>query len=205
MDTHGGQISVSSDGEGKGCSFTIKIPMVRHFPRPSLTTTSTTPYTLTPIEENKPRLETTGTIEINPRTVEISVPQLVNNLLKSGNSSSLPSFRVFVAEDSNLNRKMFLKCLEAKNVLVVDEAKNILVVDDSNLNRKMVIKCLEAMGHICEYAVNGQQAVEKVEKRMGWNGHSKGSGSIGKPYDVILMDFVVSIFSGSTRICNNII
>jgi CheY-like chemotaxis protein len=100
---------------------------------------------------------------------------------------------------------MFLKCLEAKNVLVVDEAKNILVVDDSNLNRKMVIKCLEAMGHICEYAVNGQQAVEKVEKRMGWNGHSKGSGSIGKPYDVILMDFVVSIFSGSTRICNNII
>jgi hypothetical protein len=29
MDLHNGQISVASDGEGKGCAFTAKIPMLR--------------------------------------------------------------------------------------------------------------------------------------------------------------------------------
>jgi hypothetical protein len=35
MDLHNGQISVHSDGEGKGCSFAVKIPMFRQSDHPT--------------------------------------------------------------------------------------------------------------------------------------------------------------------------
>jgi CheY-like chemotaxis protein len=73
----------------------------------------------------------------------------------------------------------------------------VLVVDDSNLNRKMLMKCLKAEKHICEDAADGLQAIEKVGKKMNWKGHSGGLG-VGKPYDVILMDFVMPHKDGPT-------
>jgi hypothetical protein len=53
------------------------------------------------------------------------------------------------------------------------------------------MKCLEAEHHICDYAADGEQAIEKVEKRMGSNEHSKG---VERPYNVVLMDYVVSFY-----------
>jgi CheY-like chemotaxis protein len=55
----------------------------------------------------------------------------------------------------------------------------------------MLIKCLAVENHVCDSAADGNQAIEKVEKRMGWSGRLAGSRGLGRPYDIILMDFVV--------------
>ena len=58
----------------------------------------------------------------------------------------------------------------------------ILVVDDSALNRKMLTKLFKTVGQAVEEAVDGQDAVNKVKRRM----------DEGLPeYDTILMDFVM--------------
>ena len=69
----------------------------------------------------------------------------------------------------------------------------LLVVDDSSLNRKMLLKCLRAAGHVCTEAGDGLEAIQAVKKRIG---HS--TGCEGKPFDAILMDFVMPNMDGPT-------
>ena len=64
----------------------------------------------------------------------------------------------------------------------LDASWNILVVDDSALNRKMLTKLFKTVGQAVEEAVDGQDAVNKIKRRM----------NEGLPeYDAILMDFVM--------------
>ena len=69
----------------------------------------------------------------------------------------------------------------------------ILVVDDSRLNRKMLIKCLRADNHECSECEDGLEAVAAVKERI-----NHANGGKGKPYDVILMDFVMPNMDGPT-------
>jgi CheY-like chemotaxis protein len=105
MNLHGGNISVSSEGEGKGSSFTVEMPMIRRPRRP---------------DDNKLM-----------RVLPSCVPKGVPLLQSTGRSHSLPTlncgsfdsdattvpqtpvFRLLVVDDSRLNRKMLLKCLRA--------------------------------------------------------------------------------------------
>jgi signal transduction histidine kinase/ActR/RegA family two-component response regulator len=66
---------------------------------------------------------------------------------------------------------------------------NFLIVDDSPLNRKMLLRTLRALGHICEEAEDGQEAVEKVKAKMA---------SAEKSYSAILIDFVMPNMDGPT-------
>jgi hypothetical protein len=111
MDLHNGQIIVASDGEGKGCAFTVKIPMVRYsslkvptgsmsskslcLPRPSFVHLS----------DSKMLMST--------RDIETSAPVLVDKVtsidkncpsLKVDKTKTLPPLEVLVVDDSNLNR-----------------------------------------------------------------------------------------------------
>ena len=70
---------------------------------------------------------------------------------------------------------------------------DVLVVDDSRLNRKMLLKCLRTDGYISIEAEDGLQAIERVKERM--NG---SDGSNCKPFDAILMDFVMPNMDGPT-------
>jgi signal transduction histidine kinase/ActR/RegA family two-component response regulator len=69
------------------------------------------------------------------------------------------------------------------------EILHLLVVDDSPLNRKMLLRTLRAVGHICEEAEDGLEAVEKVKSRMA---------SAKKSYSAILIDFVMPNMDGPT-------
>ena len=73
---------------------------------------------------------------------------------------------------------------------------DILVVDDSPLNRKMLVKTLRAAGHTCEEAGNGQEGVEMVQRR-GFGGGANATAS-SRPYDVVLMDFIMPVMDGPT-------
>ena len=68
-----------------------------------------------------------------------------------------------------------------------------MVVDDSRLNRKMLIKCLKKNGHRCTEAEDGLEAIVKVKERIDFS-----NGLCGKPFDAILMDFIMPNMDGPT-------
>ena len=70
---------------------------------------------------------------------------------------------------------------------------DVLVVDDSRLNRKMLLKFLLKNGNVCTEAEDGLEAIERVKERIDFS-----NGGHGKPYDVILMDFIMPNMDGPT-------
>ena len=66
---------------------------------------------------------------------------------------------------------------------------DVLIVDDSPLNRKMLMRTLRAAGHIVEDAGDGREGITMVQHRVD---------NSMKPYDVILMDFVMPGMDGPT-------
>jgi CheY-like chemotaxis protein len=64
----------------------------------------------------------------------------------------------------------------------------LLVVDDSALNRKLLINLLKTVGHTCEQAEDGEQAVAAVRARL----------AVGGSFDAVLMDFVMPKMDGPT-------
>ena len=70
---------------------------------------------------------------------------------------------------------------------VANRTWDLLIVDDSPLNRKMLMKLMCANHHTCVEAKDGQEALDAVQKRI--------NNKEMKPYDAILMDFVMYVFS----------
>ena len=68
---------------------------------------------------------------------------------------------------------------------------NVLVVDDSALTRKMLVKTLKAVGHEVAEAENGSKGIEKIEDSLL-------SGDGARPFDCILMDYVMPVMDGPT-------
>ena len=103
--------------------------------------------------------------------------------------------------DPPLERKTSLKPISPRHVAptfhLLSEPGNIeydlLVVDDSRLNRKVLMKCLKKDGHRCTEAEDGLEAIERVKDRIDFS-----NGGRGKPYDAILMDFVMPNMDGPT-------
>ena len=62
----------------------------------------------------------------------------------------------------------------------VDTAATVLVVEDATANRRVMVKLFKSLGQTVDAAVDGQDAVNKVKKRMALQ---------LPPYDAILMDF----------------
>ena len=65
---------------------------------------------------------------------------------------------------------------------------SVLVVDDAALNRKYACRMLQGVAEVVQEAEDGLEAVQKVRQSV----------VSGKPYDVILMDFVMPIMDGPT-------
>jgi hypothetical protein len=111
MDLHNGQISVASDGEGKGCAFTFKIPMLRCSSLRMPTGRMSSPSSRLPrpsflhLSDSK--------MLMSSRDIEISAPALVDNTtsidkhcpsLEVDKTKTLPPLEVLVVDDSSLNR-----------------------------------------------------------------------------------------------------
>ena len=145
VDLHDGKISVHSEGEGMGSSFTVEIPMIRV-------------------------------------------------------TSPLPSpSRQSQDDDDNLSVKNTTLSLDLDVTLIAAPAMTpvleVLVVDDSRLNRKMLLKVLNKDGHRCTEAEDGLEAIERVKERIDFS-----NGGHGKPYDAILMDFIMPNMDGPTAV-----
>ena len=57
----------------------------------------------------------------------------------------------------------------------------VLVAEDNAINRKLIEHMLEALGHSCDFAEDGEQAVERAAARA---------------YDAILMDVQMPVLDG---------
>jgi putative two-component system response regulator len=62
----------------------------------------------------------------------------------------------------------------------MDQLKRILVVDDEALNRELLVEMLESFGHVCETALNGAEALEKLNPEI----------------DLVLLDVMMPVMDG---------
>jgi signal transduction histidine kinase len=165
LNLHDGSISVSSEGEGMGSSFTIEIPMLRH---------SVAPPSFT---ETRPSSLVSAIVRLDTRDETDGSETRAPGLFLGDQSLSVQSLN---GDPTNF----MPKC---------SSPLEVLVVDDSRLNRKMLLKCLQADGHRCIEAADGLEAIAMVEERIG---HATGGN--GKPFDAILMDFIMPNMDGPT-------
>ena len=145
LNLHDGSISVSSEGEGKGSSFTMEIPMIRH------------PQTA-------------------PRSPEV---------LNRETSADMRRAAQDVVQELSIS--------DLGDSPILPHPFELLVVDDSRLCRKMLQKCLRADGHTCCEAEDGLEAIAMVKERIG-----HGTGGHGRPFDAVLMDFIMPNMDGPT-------
>ena len=166
VDLHDGKISVFSEGEGMGSSFTVEIPMFR----------------LSPGMHTQQLIDRTDSGEVI-RDVQRAHP-------------------AFDRKPSQLLLEQpLLKPITTRHVApsthpLSDPANmgyDVLVVDDSRLNRKMLMKFLQKDGHRCTEAEDGLEAIVKVKERI-----DSSNGLCGKPFDAILMDFIMPNMDGPT-------
>ena len=163
VDLHEGRISVRSDGEGMGSSFTVEIPMLR-----SCEGTLQEQYSIKNGEEVR----------------------------GARNAHSVGSHK-----DSFISFPLSSYCSLSGAATPTDGMStrgvsfDVLVVDDSRLNRKMLMKFLQKGGHRCTEAEDGLEAIEVVKERIDFS-----NGGRGKPYDAILMDFIMPNMDGPTAV-----
>jgi signal transduction histidine kinase len=169
VNLHDGSISVSSEGEGKGSSFTIEMPMQRRHAAP-----------LSVAVQHSPSL---SQVPLTLRSQSARVAE--------GDICEAVDFvpRRTLPADLDVEYPVRHPVGQGNGVLPLE----VFVVDDSRLNRKMLLKCLRADGHTCFEAEDGLEAIAMVKERIGY-----ASGGHGKPFDAILMDFIMPNMDGPT-------
>jgi signal transduction histidine kinase len=181
LNLHDGSISVSSEGEGMGSSFTIELPMTR-WSNSELSATVGRGLGIGLGGGGGASLKsvTTG-MDLPAPALDTDTDEIPSKSEPESESQSKPQ-----SEPETFHKR------EAVRLDVVMDL-HVLVVDDSRLNRKMLLKCLRADGHICFEAEDGLEAVAMVKERIG---HATGGN--GKPFDAVLMDFVMPNMDGPT-------
>jgi CheY-like chemotaxis protein len=177
VDVHGGSISVFSEGEGKGTTFTLELPMSRGAQLPiELVVSSHHGFGYPPRGE-------CCEAEAEAKADDARAAEAAQDSERGQVADPFTT-----REDTTAQPGIKLKPSEP------DSAKQdpgpepeLLVVDDSHLNRKMLIKVLKAKGYACEEAEDGLLALAKVKLRL-----DEGRGE----YAAILMDFVMPNMDG---------
>ena len=192
---HNGQISVYSEGEGKGSSFTVSIPMQQWRCNDSLIHSTRNP--LPPSPRVVPSLLSSFRMH-EPASIRFGVE--LGLALGMGAKSSVsirPCESPYNGNDENNddedNRDKDLSATDHAESVSAPVSLEVLVVDDSRLNRKMLMLCLRADGHVCVEAADGLEAIAMVKERIGY-----ATGGQGKPFDTVLMDFIMPNMDGPT-------
>ena len=112
---------------------------------------------------------------------------------------------ILVVDDSRLNRKMLIKCLQSDGKKIVSARTIAIAIEEiflflftcilcydwTSLPLMWYIYCFYITGHTCEEAEDGYGAIEKVKEKL-----ALAPG--GRSYDAILMDFVMPNMDGPT-------
>ena len=194
VDAHNGILSVCSEGEGRGCTFTVELQLVARAEGR--------------LEGHIVRCESRGQADESiqqqqqqqlPLSVGVLDDFIEDKSLTVG-SSTAPRPRPI----STLNRGSLIYCqIEgvdartpptlaalASNNDTSAVARRFLVVDDSAMNRKMMCKLLSRAGAVCVEAEDGLDGLLKYRAAV-----EQGGG-----FDGILMDYQMPVMDG--RACH---
>ena len=170
VDLHQGKINVHSDGEGKGSSFIVQIPMIRR---------------AVPDALRRPLIKRQMSFSVERCSPKGNFKSKNANFISDLPSSSLTNAFFPIVPEGQFD-------LIPSRTVSDCQSYELLVVDDSRLNRKMLCKILRGAGHICDEAEDGLQAVVRVKERMA------DPDQMRRMYDAILMDFVMPNMDGPT-------
>ena len=182
VDLHKGTISMSSDGEGHGCSSTLEIPIIRK-PVSSRNRDDIPIICSSGSDEKKEREKDVGKEEEEEEKKEEEdnyVPELLSPCFptcQDPGSGLIPTV-VTKVEFKELSIDLASMEIHMPSSHASDDSSSynlpsktnikkqlyLLVVDDSALNRRMIIKLLG--DHICDQAVDGVEAVAKYVERV---------------------------------------
>ena len=174
---HGGSITASSEGLGRGSTFTVEIDMQRRVAVTGDPVTDTASV-LAPAGEALPA--SSIPLSCCSNTCKQTDPQYDVQLQSAHPCvGSCTTYLPPIEEHRESHAT-------SSDPLTYD----VLIVDDSSLNRKLLCKLFRASGHTCEEACDGLEAIEKVGARM-----ARGP-ILNTTYDVVLMDYVMPNMDG---------
>jgi len=226
MRLHGGKLSVHSDGEGQGSTFTMELPLASKLCGNSLTDLSSSrvrpyhsPATNKAIqlvhssEKSSPSEDTRiSNSKLNVNEIDIKMSdqddRSDHEYQELDNKLTDRSIVTHHSPDDNNNNFINETC---KSFILL----RILIVDDSASIRKMLCRVLSrsrvtSFLYDCEEAVDGADALEKIRQLLNTDIDitettslkdciSTGDGESSRAsqlYDVVLMDYSMPILSG---------
>jgi CheY-like chemotaxis protein len=204
IEQHGGKIYISSEGEGKGSTFTVEVPMIRTLNSDAvvLSVKSNVILSVKSNYEKGGEIDILGALEedndqrIDPDTMlagggpgpsEMAHPQCISIL--HANNCEVDGSSV-VDDNIKTTKHTMTTTFTQNNSNSSYAGYKILIVDDSAMTRKMLRKTFIALGHSCDEAENGHLAVETIKQQLNETNTFK--------YDCILMDFVMPEMDGPT-------
>ena len=201
---HGGTITATSEGSGKGSTFTVEIYMQRkrNCKNDEPFVTAIRPLMVGPSISSSPITVPQGSSSLSlccesrdgsgAKPIDLSQVIECLNAVTSDDPRSLYRHQDFLDPRTPplLESYTFNKYTNSNGG--DHNSYDVLVVDDSSLNRKLLCKLFRTAGYACEEADDGLRAIEKVKTRM-----ARGDGQ-NKFYDAILMDFVMPNMDGPT-------
>ena len=119
--------------------------------------------------------------------------ELGRGICSRSSISIRPSESVCNDNDTDKDKDNDLSTTDHAESITAPVSLEVLVVDDSRLNRKMLMMCLRADGHVCVEAADGLEAIAMVKERI-----DHANGGQGKPFDTVLMDFIMPNMDGPT-------
>ena len=212
VDMHGGRLSVHSEGEGKGSTFRLEIPMTRDIETDHLlenntvstNTTTSTGYSSKISVINSDDIVEYSSDDITDPTLTDVTKTTFTSSLELPLDTNLSTISLDATITTTIITKNDLEAFPNTNMPInlvtpsIDiRLKRFLIVDDVDMIRKMLRKLLEQRGHICDEAEDGLVALNMVKNTIN-------PGKIS--YDVIFMDFVMPNMSGpdATRALRNL-
>lgn len=171
VDLHHGNISVHSDGEGRGCRFSVEIP-------------------LSFVELDQRDLEGGNIRDIDKATSSQRLQKAKGDSVSVfSNIRDSSSSYMSIKQASEKEQGLVEGAIVVKEHRYVNPLR-ILIVDDASSNRKMMGRLLAKHGHVCVEAVDGSDALVKY----------RASVSTVQLFNLVLMDYQMPVLDGPTAI-----
>ncbi len=137
VDTHGGKLQAFSEGEGKGTTFSLTMPV----------------HSMKDIATSSPH----GDIQTCKDKEEEDFND-VEGSRHSGTTNAAPTQEDSIKEIESMNTSLLVQSQQSTRF------PNILVTDDSAVNRKMMCRSLESVGFKCFQASDGQDCLDIIHR-----------------------------------------
>ena len=207
VDAHGGTLSVHSEGEGHGCTFSLELGLSESCDVTSERTDAANSvaqrYRVLPIQSksslvpSEHNFVSSPSQSKQPTVVKLSsVKQLrVRTSIHMDTApADVDSDTVRTSADVRRQSQVVPVCEEGRveEKHTKDLLPKILVVDDAPLNRTMLIRLLRTRCSSSAEAEDGSVAVEMIRQSMAQNAQ----------FDIVLMDYCMPVMDGpsATRI-----